>query len=156
MSRTKQSISVKLLRSVFAVYCLVAVGVTLVQMLIEYNGMEDTIRSRLVQYQSNLQNSLSEDIWHLDITKIGSSIDGIVLAPEVIGANVLSPDGYFIARAGVVPTIERNRQSLQFGHYQSPQLEYSGELIEHSFKLVADQADKEHLATVVLLSLIHI
>ena len=121
-------------------------------MLIEYNGMEDTIRSRLVQYQSNLQNSLSEDIWHLDITKIGSSIDGIVLAPEVIGANVLSPDGYFIARAGVVPTIERNRQSLQFGHYQSPQLEYSGALIEHSFKLVADQADKEHLATVVLYS----
>ncbi|MCH9671316.1 MAG: PAS domain S-box protein [Gammaproteobacteria bacterium] len=146
----RHSTSIQLLRYVFGVYCIVALGTTGMQMWNEYRKTEAAIRIGLVQHQQTLQRTLAEEIWHLNLEKLGKTLEDIVRTQEVVGVTVTTPEEESLARAGMIPTEERDRSQLEIG--QGDPVQFADGLFAHTFTLTSTLSGGEALARVSLYS----
>ena len=82
---TRNSIATKLLKVVFSFYVIIAVGVTVVQMVLEYQHQKESIRSDLVKMQKTFEQSLAIDMWQLDKKGLSSALDGMLEQAMITG-----------------------------------------------------------------------
>ncbi|MGN7610560.1 histidine kinase dimerization/phosphoacceptor domain -containing protein [Magnetococcales bacterium HHB-1] len=97
----KNRVSISLFRSVFAIYCIVAIVVTIGSLIAEYKKTEQMIERQLFQIKSAFERPLSNALWEFDR-------DYIQIMLESINNNLII--------AGVVLEDEQDRMLGRFGH----------------------------------------
>ena len=146
---TKSSIGMKLLKYVFFSYCLVAILLTVIHMLIEFSRTNDEIKNTLQLYQTLFEKTLSNEVWHLDLQQINTTLDGILNLPEVVGVSIYDTQGHYIARKGVVSIIEKQKTRMDVIP-QTERPKFATDLFWHSFDLISNPGygSPEKLGTV--------
>ena len=81
----KDSIATRLLTSVFSIYFLVALSVTVVHMVAEYYNTRDYIVNDLVLFQKTFEQGLAAEVWNLDEDSLRLIVQGIINIPSIVG-----------------------------------------------------------------------
>jgi two-component system, sensor histidine kinase and response regulator len=98
---TRSSIATKLLIIVFSVYLLVAVSLTIGQMVMEYRYQKSSVEHDLKAIQQTYEKGLAIDIWQLDDESLSSIIEGMLKLPVVVGVRVRNARGVEVAVGGI-------------------------------------------------------
>ncbi len=98
----RYSIATKLLRVVFSLYLVIAVGVTISHMVIEYRYQKNSIGNDLINIQKSFEHGLSVNLWQLNQEALESEINGMLQIPEVVGVTLQNEKGEYIAIAGII------------------------------------------------------
>jgi len=100
--RIKNSIATRLLRTVFGIYLLIAMGVTLTHMITEYNYTKNNIINELSALHKTFEPGLVISIWNLDIDQLQSTLNGLVNIPVIVGMKVEDELGEKLAGIGII------------------------------------------------------
>ena len=111
--RAQTSIATQLIRLVFALYCVVAILITLIQILLEYQHTEKTIKQELTLNQPIFGPVLSSSVWDLDVLQMQNTLNGMLAAPIVTGVKI-TQEGKLLAATGVV---EHNARLAEFDQH---------------------------------------
>ncbi|MBF0099394.1 MAG: response regulator [Desulfobacterales bacterium] len=84
----KHSIATQLLSMVFAIYLLITINATGVQMIAEYNNTQDRIVSELQNLETIFQPGLSQSLWSMDINQLNAMLKGIMKIPIIVGVKL--------------------------------------------------------------------
>ncbi|MBF0450656.1 MAG: response regulator [Candidatus Magnetomorum sp.] len=100
--RIKDSIATKLLKSVFGVYVMIAVVVTMIHIVVEYYHTRNAIIRELKVIHQTIEDALALSLWDFDLTKTQSIINGGVILPSVKGIRIEDETGKTVGIAGDV------------------------------------------------------
>jgi signal transduction histidine kinase/DNA-binding response OmpR family regulator/HPt (histidine-containing phosphotransfer) domain-containing protein len=100
--RIKDSIATKLLKSVFGVYIVIAVVVTIIHIVVEFYHTRNCIIGELKTIYKTIEDGLALSLWDFDLTKTQSIINGGVILPSVTGIFVQDESGRIVGTAGNV------------------------------------------------------
>ncbi|MBF0186901.1 MAG: ATP-binding protein [Magnetococcales bacterium] len=149
----KNQVGVSLLRSVFALYCLIAIIVTVASLSIEYRKTEDQILHQLQGLEHTFSDPLVSALWEIDKEYISTVLNSMARNLHVSGIALLEPGGRVIGRVGQIPESEINRELFNFfgDVHALPDHSRIGpeSLIPYHFSLYA-QSDNALLGTVTL------
>lgn len=81
----QQSIATKLLRTGFAIYLVVAVALTLIHMVSEFQHVESLVEQDLRTFQLTLERGFAKVIWDGDRAQATTMVRGIMDSPTVVG-----------------------------------------------------------------------
>ncbi len=98
----RESLGKRLIFYVFSIYLLVAVGVTLVQLGLEYFRVRDTLLTDITEISQTISPGLSEQLWNFDSEGIHRSIQGIVKIEKVLGLQIFDKSGEIIGSEGLI------------------------------------------------------
>ena len=84
----RNSIATKLLRVVFSFYLVIAIGVTMVHMVMEYRHQKDDIINGLEGIQKTFEQGIALDMWQLNQESLSSTIEGMLKLPVVVGVRI--------------------------------------------------------------------
>jgi len=98
----RSSIATKLLKIVFSVYLLVAVSLTIGQMVIEYRYQKSGVEHDLKAIQQTYEKGLAIDLWQLDDESLSSIIEGMLKLPVVVGVRVRNSRGVDVAVGEII------------------------------------------------------
>ncbi len=98
----RRSIATKLLKIVFSFYLLVAVSLTIGQMVMEYRYQKSSVEHDLKAIQQTYEKGLAIDLWQLDDESLSSIIEGMLKLPVVIGVSVRNARGVDVAIGGII------------------------------------------------------
>jgi len=98
----RRSIATKLLKIVFSFYLLVAVCLTIGQMVMEYRYQKSSVEHDLKAIQQTYEKGLAIDLWQLDDESLSSIIEGMLKLPVVIGVKVRNARGVDVAVGGII------------------------------------------------------
>ena len=96
----KDSIATKLLRTVFGFYLIVAVTVTAIHMIVEYNYQKDNILQGLISIQKGYEQGLAVNMWQLNREALETLVRGMVESSEVVGVKIQNEKGENVAISG--------------------------------------------------------
>jgi signal transduction histidine kinase len=136
--RNKKSISAKLFRLVFGLYCIAALIITVFHLGYDYFSIKEQMRQSIILYQHSLEKTLAKEIWHLDRTKNKDTMEGIVHLPFVVGASIYLADGCVFTRIGTVASSGRADKLWDAETSTSTAdvpVSFSDDLFVHSFDL---------------------
>jgi len=158
----RRSIVTKLLKVVFTFYLLIAIGVTLGHMVLEYGYQKDSISEDLIDIQMAYEKGLAVSMWQMNQESLSSTIQGILKIPVIVGIKIKNLHGDHIAVGGIVARageagnvgqhtdllgFSQNEYEVQHGEY------YKFEVFEHHFPITYSYKDKEQqLGTVSIYS----
>lgn len=131
----KDSIATQLIKVVFAWYCIIAVIVTVVQIVIEYNYTKSQIAQELAINQRIFEPVLSVGLWRLDTEQLQTTITGMMAIPIVTGVKI-EQNGVLVNASGVV--IGQNGVRQQYddqGKILQMAASNSAELLSYSFDI---------------------
>ncbi len=97
------SIATRLLKIVFSFYIVIAIGVTLGHMIMEYRHQKENIRLGLEGIQRTFEQGIALDLWHLNQEALISTIDGMLEVPEIVGVKIWNKNDKVIAIGGIIP-----------------------------------------------------
>lgn len=97
-----QSITRQLIASVFGLYCLVAIGLTLTHIIIEYKHTKSLIAEELKTNQQIFEPVLSSALWDLDMDQLTSALEGMLQVPIITGVLIEQDGNQILARGNVV------------------------------------------------------
>jgi len=100
--RIKDSIATKLLKSVFGIYVIIAVVVTLIHIVVEYYHTKNTIIKELQVIYRTIEDGIALSLWDFDLTKTQSIISGGVILPSVTGIYIEDETGNIVGTAGEI------------------------------------------------------
>jgi len=103
------SIGLKLLKHVFGLYCIAAVGITLLQAWDEYDSSRDRIAFSIAEQQPLVEQGLANAVWHLDNPLIESLIQGLMTQEAIVGVSIYDVDDSVMAETGKVPAGDRSQ-----------------------------------------------
>ncbi len=103
LTQLGNSIATQLLRTVFALYCIVAVVVTAGQIFAEYKHTESVVETELAKVENMFVSVLSTSVWNLDQEQITNTLQGIMAMPVVTGI-MIHQDKQLLAAMGEVIT----------------------------------------------------
>lgn len=137
--KNKESLSGFLFRRIFGIYLMVAISVTIVQLVLEYKTTKDSVRQEMTQVLETFSLSVSEAIWHYDYELVDSIAIGIMRLPIIDGINIYDDELEVILGKGTVVDQDGNI----FVHNQAGVETNSifGALVEESMQLQADNID---------------
>jgi len=94
--RERRSIVTQLMRKVFVLYCVVALGVTLVHIVKEYQYTQGAIETELRSYEGIFGSLLGRALWDLDGDQINDLLHGLYEVPVIVGVKIerTKGDGY--------------------------------------------------------------
>ncbi len=98
----RNSISTRLLRIVFSLYLVIAIGVTLTHMVMEYQYQKKNIGHDLVNLQKTFEQGLAVEIWHLNHEELQSTLKGMLEIPAIVGVRIQNESGKSIAIGGII------------------------------------------------------
>ncbi len=98
----KNSIATKLLKIVFSLYFIIAIGVTLVHMILEYRYQRNNIQQELIDVQKTFEQALGINIWHLNHESLISTLEGMLNLPAIAGVKIKDITGKDIAIGGII------------------------------------------------------
>ena len=85
----KQSIANRLIRTIFIFYCLIAVAVTAMHIIQEYQHTEDSIRDELISYEKIFSPVLSQALWDFDGEQIDTILTAMQEVPVIKGVRII-------------------------------------------------------------------
>lgn len=86
--RFHSSITVKLFRIVFGLYCVIAIGITLVQMTVEFSHEAENVQNEVERLKNSFELSLAEMLWQMNFDNLESVLEGIVRNPSIVGVAI--------------------------------------------------------------------
>jgi signal transduction histidine kinase len=98
----KDSIATQLIKIVFGLYCVVAVLVTVTQVVVEYTHTKTQIRNELAINQQIFEPILSAGLWNLDDEQIQNTINGMLAIPIITGVKIAQNDQLYNATGKVI------------------------------------------------------
>ncbi len=98
----KNSIAAKLLKIVFSLYLIIAIGVTLSHMTMEYIYQKKNIRQELTDIQKTFEQALGIGLWHLHHESLVSTLKGMLNLPAITGVKIQNTNGANIAIGGII------------------------------------------------------
>jgi len=107
---SSDSVATQLIRLVFGFYCIIAIIVTAIQIVLEYRHTENSIREELKTNEQTFGQVLSVSVWDLDNQQMQNTINGMLVNPIVTGVKI-EQDGTLLAATGI---IESDAQIKQF------------------------------------------
>ncbi|MBF0287040.1 MAG: response regulator [SAR324 cluster bacterium] len=127
----KDSIATRLLKFVFSIYVLIALGVTIVHMTFEFYEQKRAIMEELKTLHSTMETGLSRAIWDENMGQLTDSVTGVVQLPNVTGIRVDNEFGETIEKFGNIintqgeyistnPTKSNNFSKENLFWYQAP------------------------------------
>lgn len=100
--KIKDSIATKLLKSVFGIYIVIAIVVTIIHIVVEFYHTRNCIIGELQTIYKTIEDGLALSLWDFDLTKTQSIINGGVILPSVTGIYVQDESGRIVGIAGNV------------------------------------------------------
>ena len=100
--RIKDSIATKLLKSVFGIYIIIAIVVTVIHIVVEFYHTRNCIIGELKTIYKTIEDGLALSLWDFDLTKTQSIINGGIILPSVTGIFVQDESGRIVGIAGNV------------------------------------------------------
>lgn len=104
----RDSVGFNLIRTVFSVYIVVAVIVTMVHMGIEYSNTKSSIKDDLQLYQTTFESPLATALWDLDEQGIALIVPSILTLPSVVGVKIEDIDGFSVSLKGTTSNETNN------------------------------------------------
>lgn len=86
--RSKHSLSNQLFKSIFGLYCIIAISVTAIQIVEEYRYTQKAITTELSTYQKIFGPVLAKALWNLDREQINDITKGLAEVPIVVGIKI--------------------------------------------------------------------
>ncbi len=102
MTGIRKSIATKLLKVVFSIYLVIAIGVMISEMVMEYRYQKANIRRDLEGIQGTFEHVLANDIWQMDQQELRSTIEGMLEMPVIVGVEIHNDKGTDIAVGGII------------------------------------------------------
>jgi PAS domain S-box-containing protein len=140
----KNSVSTKLLRIVFSFYLIIAIGVTVGHMVLEFRYQKKSISNDLADMQSTFENNIAIDIWQMDQESLHSTIEGMLKIPTIAGVKIQNGKGKDLAIGGIVSQgsvtgevgLHINLLGMGYGEAQVHKDKlYKFEVIAHTFPI---------------------
>ncbi len=152
--RIKNSIATRLLRTVFGIYLLIAMGVTLTHMITEYNYTKNNIINELSVLHKTFEPGLVISIWNLDIDQLQSTLNGLVNIPVIVGMKVEDELGEELAGIGIIvkengDIVTRGSDGSQVSSTSAKKL--FSKLLWRKFPII-DHVEKEKIGSVTIYS----
>jgi len=134
----QRSIGFKLLRAVFGLYVIIAIILTSGHIAVEYKRAKDEVKEAFELNNKVLGQTLTHEVWHLDLKALDHTLSGIIQMPYVVGVSVHSPEGMIFARTGDVSVQEKDNALYRQSKIEQgiDEVSYSNNLFWHSFELV--------------------
>lgn len=98
-----QSLSGRLFRMVFGGYVILAIFVTVIQLLLEYSSIQTTISKDLTSLGNSFNGGVSEAMWEMDEALLKTIAEGISQSSIITGVKIMSDSGVVFAEVGSVP-----------------------------------------------------
>ncbi|MBF0118668.1 MAG: response regulator [Desulfobacterales bacterium] len=98
----KDSITTKLLKSVFLIYIAIAISVITINVVIEYNHTKRSIYEDFAVLYTIFEPPLSAAIWNCDNEIIQKELNGMIKIPILVGIKVEDSKGMNLASIGTV------------------------------------------------------
>jgi len=137
----RRSIATKLLKTVFALYCILIVSVTLVHVFSQYLHKKAEVLEELVFVEQTVRDGLSRALWDINRNQAISIIEGLDRLPAVVGVRVQDSDGGIFEQVGHVP--DAGGTAVVHDPEGAPViLDASPLLFEHTFPLTFDRGDR--------------
>lgn len=111
-----KSIAHQLLTTVFSLYCIVAISVTVIQIVEEYRYTQNSIQSELASYQRIFGPVLSKALWNLDREHLRDIVAGMAEVPVIVGVKIERLRGTeldLLDRWGIVQDAQGNRLQVE-------------------------------------------
>lgn len=139
----KQSIANRLIRTIFIFYCLIAIAVTAMHIIQEYQHTEDSIRDELLSYEKIFSPVLSQALWDFDGEQIDTILTAMQEVPVIKGVRIIQK-GYKAEDLIGIGDVEidqdkyihiegATKQRIQTSEYQ---------LFKHQFDITYQYGDK--------------
>ena len=96
----KDSIATKLLKVVFSFYLLLSVTITVAHIAAEYEHTRNLVFQELEILEQTFQPSLEQALWEMNNNQLQSTLTGIVKLPNVVGIEVVNPEGRYLGEMG--------------------------------------------------------
>lgn len=97
------SLTGRLFKLVFGWYLVLAIGVTAVQLVIEFVAISDDIQRELKFVGQSFEPGLSDALWSFDRAQLDTLARGIVESAVVTGVRIESDRGQTMASTGTIP-----------------------------------------------------
>ncbi|WNO10676.1 sensor histidine kinase [Teredinibacter sp. KSP-S5-2] len=135
------SISLQLIRVVFAFYCVIAVLVTGFHIIVEYRHTKSIIHDELKTNEDIFGQVLSSALWDLDKERIQRILQAMYKLPTTIGIRIDQNNELFMA----IGTVQGSDRTVGYydihGNYDDSR-DYLSELFSYSFPVVYEIHDQ--------------
>ncbi len=98
----KNSIATRMLVVVLGLYLLIAMGVTLSHVWMEYKYQKTSIIHDLADIESAFEDGLAVSLWGMDQQALKASVDGMLRIPTLVGVTIKTVEGSTVAIGGIV------------------------------------------------------
>jgi len=115
LTQLGNSIATQLLRTVFTLYCIVAIAVTAAQIFAEYKHTESVVGTELAKVENMFASVLSTSVWNLDQEQITNTLQGIMAMPVVTGIMIYQEEQLLAAMGEVITLDNRIKQYSERG-----------------------------------------
>ena len=135
----KNSLSTRLLKVIFGLYCIVTVIVTMIQLVAEYYHTKQSITKEIQLLPKTFGDGIAESLWMFNDSLLHSILIGMNEIPIVSGIKIEDKDGTIIKTIGDINDIDQKDSILTpQNHYWfiSKESNLPGKLFEHSFPLI--------------------
>jgi diguanylate cyclase (GGDEF)-like protein len=118
MIKITKSIGLRLLRYVFGCYLIIAILVTGIQLMSEYNHVKDNIFTQLHELEKSFKDSFVNSMWSFDIPQLKVTLLGVTKIEIVSGIKIVTDSNKLLASSGDVVT--ETSQILSSANLKSP------------------------------------
>ena len=152
----KDSISVTLLKSVFGIYVIIALVVTSIHMLIDYNSAKKMIHEELKLYQTTFESIIGNAVWHMNQEHMNSAISSILKLPSAVGVSVIDAENRVLMSMGTISETEKEMVHIDIDGkiIAAPgEMKFSQYLFWHESDIIfAEDSEHELLGRVIIYS----
>ncbi len=136
------SVATQLMRIVFALYCVVAVIVTSIHIVKEYNYTQASIERELTSSERIFGDVLGKALWSLDRDQLTDILNSIMELPVVVGVEIVDLEDNPFDTKGIIATGENQRIRSDLLVYRFPiHYQYQDQDIDMGFALVYSSSD---------------
>lgn len=143
-----RSVSTQLMRIVFSLYCLVAIVVTSIHIVEEYNHTQNAIREELKSCETIFGDILGRAMWYLDKEQIKNTMKSVLELPVVVGITIYGEEGNVINQLGSLPSIEDSSTTEMISYrfpvnyqYQENSIKIGDAVVYSSDSIILDRIE---------------
>ncbi len=153
----QNSVSTKLFRIVFAIYFFVAVLVTIIQMVAEYNHVGEEIQDELALLETSWEPVFSVDLWNFEIEQLQTKSEVLSKLPIIIGVKIEDEYGNILASQGKImnqdgkPVLAQRNIVVPWSAIDPEQDGIVQEMIAHEFDILSPGIANSFLSEQIVL-----
>ncbi len=117
-----RSIATRLIAIVFSIYLIIALSVTLVHLVADFQDAREQVRQEIIGFHDTFDESITLALWEFDNELLYSLLQGALKIPIITGVEIQNKDGQRVMVVGEIP----DRNTLYSLSHQTP-LIYSGD-----------------------------